>query len=263
MRRDRRERGLGRDLCSGSRTARTTRVRTRCAGAAFASSKRCAASTTRSRKGCELLVEYKPFEPAFYATDLADWGSAVLLCQELGESAKVLVDLGHHAQGVNIEQIVTLLHGAGRLGGFHFNDRKYADDDLIVGSIDPYQLFRIFFELIDSGAIDEGVRFTVDQSHNIEPKIEAMIQTVLNLQEAYAKALLVDRGALERAQAEGDVLAANRILVDAYATDVRPLCAKVREELGAAADPISAFRAGGYAERVAEARRHGKAAAWL
>ena len=215
------------------------------------------------RPGQTMLVEYKPFEPAFYATDLADWGSAVLLCQELGESAKVLVDLGHHAQGVNIEQIVTLLHGAGRLGGFHFNDRKYADDDLIVGSIDPYQLFRIFFELIDSGAIDGGVRFTVDQSHNIEPKIEAMIQTVLNLQEAYAKALLVDRGALERAQAEGDVLAANRILVDAYATDVRPLCAKVREELGAAADPIAQFRAGGYAARVAEARRHGKAAAWL
>jgi L-rhamnose isomerase/sugar isomerase len=214
-------------------------------------------------EGMQLLVEYKPFEPAFYATDLADWGSAVLLCHELGESAKVLVDLGHHAQGVNIEQIVTLLHGVGRLGGFHFNDRKYADDDLIVGSIDPYQLFRIFFELIDSGAIDEGVRFTVDQSHNIEPKIEAMIQTVVNLQEAYAKALLVDRGELERAQAEGDVLAANRILVDAYATDVRSLCAKVREELGAAADPVAQFRAGGYAARVAEARRHGQAAAWL
>jgi L-rhamnose isomerase/sugar isomerase len=213
--------------------------------------------------GMQLLVEYKFYEPAFYATDLADWGSALLLCQELGNNAKVLVDLGHHAQGVNIEQIVTLLHGARRLGGFHFNDRKYGDDDLIVGSIDPFQLFRIFFELVESGAIDVGVRFTVDQSHNIEPKIEAMIQTVLNLQEAYAKALLVDRPALERAQAEGDVLAANRILVDAYGTDVRPLCAHVREELGAAADPIAEFRAGGYAERTAEARRHGKAAAWL
>jgi L-rhamnose isomerase/sugar isomerase len=212
--------------------------------------------------GMQLLVEYKLYEPAFYATDLADWGSALLLCHELGERAKVLVDLGHHAQGVNIEQIVTLLHGAGRLGGFHFNDRKYGDDDLIVGSIDPYQLFRIFFELVDDGAIDAAVRFTVDQSHNIEPKVEAMIQTVLNLQEAYAKALLVDRPALERAQADGDVLGANRILVDAYATDVRPLCAKVREELGAAADPIAEFRAGGYADRVAETRRHGKAAAW-
>jgi L-rhamnose isomerase/sugar isomerase len=209
----------------------------------------------------ELLVEYKLYEPAFYATDLADWGSALLVCQELGERAKVLVDLGHHAQGVNIEQVVSLLHGAGRLGGFHFNDRKYGDDDLIVGSIDPYQLFRIFFELIDIGAFEDGVRLTIDQSHNVESKVEAMIQTVMNLQESYAKALLVDRVALGRAQTDGDILGANRILVDAYNTDVRPLCAKVREELGAAADPISAFRAGGYADRVAQARQHG--AAWL
>ncbi len=213
--------------------------------------------------GMELLVEYKLYEPAFYATDLADWGSALLVCQELGERAKVLVDLGHHAHGVNIEQIVVLLDGAGRLGGFHFNDRKYGDDDLIVGSIDPFQLFRIFFELVDVGAFERGARFTIDQSHNVEAKIEAMIQTVLNLQEAYAKALLVDRAALEQAQGEGDVLAANRILVDAYSTDVRPLCAKVRADLGAAADPIAAFRSGGYAERAAEARRHGTAAAWL
>jgi L-rhamnose isomerase/sugar isomerase len=211
----------------------------------------------------ELLVEYKLYEPAFYATDLADWGSALLICQELGVRAKVLVDLGHHAQGVNIEQIVSLLHGAGRLGGFHFNDRKYGDDDLIVGSIDPYQLFRIFFELIDVGAFDDGVRLTIDQSHNVETKVEAMIQTVVNLQESYAKALLVDRAALERAQSDGDILGANRILVDAYNTDVRPVCAKVREELGAAADPIAAFRADGYADRVAQARQHGTAAAWL
>ena len=214
-------------------------------------------------EGMELLVEYKLYEPAFYATDLADWGSALLVCQELGDRAKVLVDLGHHAQGVNIEQIVSLLHGAGRLGGFHFNDRKYGDDDLIVGSIDPFQLYRIFFELVDVGAFESGVRFTIDQSHNIEPKIEAMIQTVLNLQEAYAKALLVDRAALERAQADGDILAANRILVDAYNADVRPLCAKVREDLGASADPIASFRADGYAERVAQARLHGTAAAWI
>ena len=207
--------------------------------------------------GMELLVEYKLYEPAFYATDLADWGSALLVCQELGDQAKVLVDLGHHAQGVNIEQIVTLLDGAGRLGGFHFNDRKYGDDDLIVGSIDPFQLFRIFHELVESA------RLTVDQSHNVEAKIEAMIQTVLNLQEAYAKALLVDRDALERAQTEGDVLAANRILVDAFSTDVRPLCAKVRDDIGAEPDPIRAFRGGGYAERVSEDRRHGTAAAWL
>jgi len=211
----------------------------------------------------ELLVEYKLYEPAFYATDLADWGSALLVCQELGDAAKVLVDLGHHAQGVNIEQIVSLLHGARRLGGFHFNDRKYGDDDLMVGSIDPFQLFRIFHELVEAGALESGVRLTVDQSHNIEPKVEAMIQTVVNLQEAYAKALLVDRGALEVAQAEGDILAANRILVDAFSTDVRPLCSKVREELGAAADPIASFRADGYAERVAQARLHGTAAAWI
>jgi len=211
----------------------------------------------------KLLVEYKPYEPAFYSTDLADWGSALLLCEALGDRAKVLVDLGHHAHGVNVEQIVSLLLDAGRLGGFHFNDRKYGDDDLIVGSIDPFQLFRIFFELVDVGAFESGVRFTVDQSHNVEPKIEAMIQTVLNLQEAYAKALLVDRPALERAQSDGDVLAANRILVDAYNTDVRPVCAKVREDLGAAADPISSFRADGYTERVAKTRLHGAAAAWI
>jgi L-rhamnose isomerase/sugar isomerase len=210
----------------------------------------------------QLLVEYKFFEPAFYATDLADWGSALLVCQELGDRARVLVDLGHHAQGVNIEQIVSLLYGVGRLGGFHFNDRKYADDDLIVGSVDPFQLFRIFFELTDSGAV-EKVRFTVDQSHNIEPKIEAMLQTVVNLQESYAKALLVDRSALEAAQREGDILAANRVLVDAFSTDVRPLCAKVRQDLGASADPIGAYRASGYGERAAQTRAHGTAAAWI
>lgn len=211
----------------------------------------------------ELLVEYKLYEPAFYATDLADWGSALLVCQELGERARVLVDLGHHAHGVNVEQIVGLLHGADRLGGFHFNDRKYGDDDLMVGAIDPFQLFRIFFELVHIGALEQRVRLTVDQSHNVEPKIEAMIQTVMTLQEAYAKALLVDRDALEAAQATGDVLGANRVLVDAYNTDVRPLCAKVREQLGAVADPIAAFRSSDYATHAAEARRDGKAAAWL
>jgi L-rhamnose isomerase/sugar isomerase len=213
--------------------------------------------------GQQLLVEYKLYEPAFYATDLADWGSALLACQALGDRANVLVDLGHHAQGVNIEQIVSLLDGVGRLGGFHFNDRKYGDDDLIVGSIDPFQLFRIFYELVDIGAFESGVGFTVDQSHNVESKIEAMIQTVMNLQEAYAKALLVDRAALERAQLAGDVLAANRTLVDAYDTDVRPLCAKVRVDLGASADPIGAFRADGYLERITQARVGGAAAAWI
>ena len=212
--------------------------------------------------GLDLLVEYKLYEPGFYSTDIADWGSAVLLCQELGPRARVLVDLGHHAQGVNIEQIVALLRREDRLGGFHFNDRKYGDDDLMVGSIDPFQLFRVFFELVSAGALADGVRLTIDQSHNIEPRVEAMIQSVVNLQEAYARALLVDRPALERAQAAGDVLAAHRILLSGFATDVRPLCAKVRADLGASEDPVEAFRAGGYAARVAAERAEGEAAGW-
>jgi len=200
--------------------------------------------------GQELLIEYKLFEPAFYATDLADWGSALLVCQRLGERARVLVDLGHHAQGVNIEQIVALLADEGRLGGFHFNNRKYADDDLIVGSVNPFELFLIFFELA-GGALP---RLTIDQSHNVEAKVEAMVLSVVNLQEAYAKALLVDREALRAAQEAGDVLGAHEALLDAYRTDVRPLCARVRASLGAAEDPIAALRESGYAERVATER---------
>jgi L-rhamnose isomerase/sugar isomerase len=200
----------------------------------------------------ELLVEYKLFEPAFYATDIADWGSAVLLCQRLGDRARVLVDLGHHAQGVNVEQIVSLLAHEGRLGGFHFNNRKYADDDLIVGSINPFELFLIFCELAAAGG--ELPRLTIDQSHNIEPKVEAMVLSVVNLQEAYAKALLVDRGALSESQAAGDVLAGHELLLDAYNIDTRPLCASVRLAAGAAADPVAELRASGYAEKAAEAR---------
>jgi L-rhamnose isomerase / sugar isomerase len=200
----------------------------------------------------EMLVEYKLFEPAFYATDLADWGSALLVCQKLGKRAKVLVDLGHHAQGVNIEQIVTLLDDEGRLGGFHFNNRKYADDDLVVGSVNPFELFLIFCELAASPA---GLpRLTIDQAHNVEAKVEAMVLSVVNLQEAYARALLVDRAALADAQAAGDVLGAHEVLLDAYRTDVRPLCARARADLGAAADPISELRAAGYAGRVAAER---------
>jgi L-rhamnose isomerase / sugar isomerase len=210
----------------------------------------------------ELLVEYKLYEPAFYSTDLADWGSALTLCHELGPQARVLVDLGHHAHGVNIEQIVAFLKREDRLGGFHFNDRKYGDDDLIVGSIDPFQLFRIFFELVSQAAFDDDVRLTIDQSHNIEPKIEAMIVSVLNLQEAFAKALLVDRAALERAQLAGDVLEGHRILVDAFSTDVRPICASVRAAMGASEDPVGAFRASGYAEAAAERRAGGRQAGW-
>ena len=200
----------------------------------------------------ELLVEYKFFEPAFYATDLADWGSALLVCQKLGDRARVLVDLGHHAQGTNVEQIVATLDLENRLGGFHFNNRKYADDDLVVGSVNPFELFLIFNELVAS---DRGLpRLTIDQSHNIEAKVEAMVLSVLNIQEAYAKALLVDRAALRAAQEAGDILGGHEVLLDAYKTDVRPLCARVRQSLGAEADPIAALRDSGYMERLAETR---------
>jgi L-rhamnose isomerase/sugar isomerase len=199
----------------------------------------------------ELLVEYKFFEPAFYATDLADWGSALLTCLKLGERAKVLVDLGHHAQGTNIEQIVAFLADEGRLGGFHFNNRKYADDDLIVGSVNPFELFLIFVELAASDALP---RLTIDQSHNVEAKVEAMVLSVVNLQEAYAKALLVDRTALRAAQLAGDVLGGHEVLLDAFNTDVRPQCAEARAALGAAEHPIRALRESGYAARMATER---------
>ena len=200
----------------------------------------------------ELLVEYKLFEPAFYATDLADWGASLLVCQKLGDHARVLVDLGHHAQGTNIEQIVALLSEEDRLGGFHFNNRKYADDDLIVGSVNPFELFLIFCELAGGGR--DLPRLTIDQAHNVEAKVEAMVLSVVNLQEAFAKALLVDRAALADAQSAGDVLGGHEALLDAYRTDVRPLCAKVRAERGAAEDPVAAHRASGYAERVSNER---------
>ena len=196
----------------------------------------------------EMLVEYKLFEPAFYATDLADWGSALLVCQKLGDRAKVLVDLGHHAQGVNIEQIVAILDDEARLGGFHFNNRKYADDDLIVASVNPFELFLIFVELTAPGRALP--RLTIDQSHNIEAKVEAMTLSVVNLQEAYAKALLVDRDKLAQAQRQRDVLGAHELLLDAYRIDVRPLCATIRSERGAAEDPVRALRESGYVGRV-------------
>lgn len=209
-----------------------------------------------------MLLEYKPFEPAFYHTDLPDWGAALTMCQKLGERAEVLVDLGHHLQGTNIEHIVALLLDEGRLGGFHFNNRKYADDDLIVGSVNPFELFLIYTELIEAEESGKRIDYMIDQAHNIEPKMEAMILSVTNLQEAYAKALLVNREALREAQSAGDVLGGHRALLGAYSTDVRPLCAKVREDLGGSADPIAAFRASGYLERVAEERKEGAQAGW-
>jgi L-rhamnose isomerase/sugar isomerase len=200
----------------------------------------------------ELLVEYKFFEPAFYASDLADWGSSLLVCQKLGERARVLVDMGHHPPGTNIEQIVAILADEGRLGGFHFNNRKYADDDLIVGSVNPFELFLVFCELAAAG--EPLPRLTIDQSHNVEAKVEAMVLSVVNIQEAYAKALLIDREALAAYQADGDVLGGHEVLLDAFRTDVRPLCARVRQANGAEADPIGSLRAGGYAERAASVR---------
>jgi L-rhamnose isomerase/sugar isomerase len=209
-----------------------------------------------------LLVEYKPFEPAFYHTDIADWGASLTICQKLGERAEVLVDLGHHAKEVNIEYLVAMLLDEDRLGGFHFNNRKYADDDLIVGSLQPFELFLIYVELV-GGEIEgrgERIAYMIDQTHNIEPKIEGMILSLMNLQEAYAKALLVDREALRELQRSGDVLGAHRILLEAYKTDVRPLCAKVREDVGASGDPVTAFRESGYMERVTEERKEGRGA---
>ena len=199
-----------------------------------------------------LLVEYKFFEPAFYSTDLPDWGTAALVCRRLGPQARVLVDTGHHPQGTNIEQIVARLLAENLLGGFHFNNRKYADDDLIVGSVDPFELFRIMIELTHGDEL-ERIVLMIDQSHNVEGKIDAMIQSVVNIQTAYAKALLVDQERLAEAQGAGDVLGAHRVLLDAYESDVRPLLARYRERNGLPVDPVAAYREGGYAEqRVAE-----------
>jgi L-rhamnose isomerase/sugar isomerase len=209
-----------------------------------------------------MLLEYKPFEPAFYHTDIADWGMAYVLARHAGVRAKVLVDTGHHLPGANIEQIVAFLVDEEMLGGFHFNDRKYADDDLTMGSIDPYQLFRIFHEITAAEAergTDLEIAYMVDQSHNIKPKVEAMIQTVMTAQEHFAKALLVDHRTLAAARERDDVVAAEGVLKDAYATDVRPLLAAWRRHHGLPEDPLGAFRESGYAERAARERGPQKA----
>jgi len=211
-----------------------------------------------------MLLEYKLFEPSFYTTDVPDWGTALLHCQALGEAAQVVVDTGHHAPGVNIEVIVALLLKAGKLGGFDFNSRFYADDDLMVGAADPFQLFRIMHEVVKAGALDPGygVAFMLDQCHNIEAKIPAQIRSVMNVQEAVAKALLVDAAALRAAQLAGDVLEANAVLMDAYNTDVRPLLAELRAEMGLAPDPVRAYLASGYGEKIVAQRVGGSAAGW-
>jgi len=204
-----------------------------------------------------LLIEYKFFEPAFYHTDLGDWGTALMFAYKLGERAQVLVDLGHHPLGTNIEQIVAYLIDENRLGGFHFNNKKFADDDLTVGSINPYELFLIFNELIDGEldpSVDMDVAYMIDQSHNVKPKIEAMIQSVVNCQVAYARALLIDREALQNARLTGDIVLAEETMLNAFRTDVRPLLASVRSEMGLDVDPLKAYRASGYYEKVVAER---------
>lgn len=213
-----------------------------------------------------MLIEYKFFEPAFYHTDLGDWGMAFNMAQKLGEQAQVLVDTGHHAQGTNVEQIVAYLLDEQKLGGFHFNSRKYADDDLIVGAINPYELFLIFYQILDAHADqDAGIRHTaeniaymIDQSHCIEPKIPAMIRSVLNVQTQYAKALLINLDEVRKAQEAQDVLAAENAVREAFEFDVTPLLLTVREEMKVPADPMRAYLNSGYADRI---RARGKGGA--
>ncbi len=204
-----------------------------------------------------LLVEYKPFEPAFYHTDIADWGMALLLARAAGPQARVLVDTGHHYQAQNIEQIVAWLLAENMLGGFHFNDRRYADDDLTLGSIDPYQIFRIFHEIAyfewETGTRAD-IAYTIDQSHNLKGKIEAMIQTVCVAQELYSKAALVDYEKLQAAQDSSDLVRAERCLQDAFSTDVRPALGDWRKAKGLPADPLETFRESGYLPRITEER---------
>jgi L-rhamnose isomerase/sugar isomerase len=211
-----------------------------------------------------ILLEYKLFEPAFYATDVPDWGTSYAHCMELGEKATVCIDTGHHAPGTNIEFIVAFLLRAGKLGAFDFNSRFYADDDLMAGAADPFQLFRIMYEIVRGDALDPsyGIAFMLDQCHNIEAKIPAIIRSVLNVQEATAKALLVDRSALRTAQQSGDVLGANAVLMDAYNTDVRPLLAELREEAGLDPDPVAAYHRSGYQEKIVAERAGGTQAGW-
>ena len=207
--------------------------------------------------GWSLFTEHKPYEPAFYATVVQDWGSSLMLAQSLGPNAKCLVDLGHHLPNTNIEQVVARLLSAGRLGGFHFNDSRYGDDDLTAGSIKPYGLFLIFHELVlaeRERLPDFQPAYMIDQSHNTKDPIEAMLQTVDQLQQSYAKALLVDASALGAYQDSADVLMAERTLKDAFETDVRPLVAEARRRSGGALDPVGAFRASGYRARAAAER---------
>ena len=204
-----------------------------------------------------MFIEYKPFEPAFYYTVLADWGSALMASTEVGEKCKVLVDLGHHLPGTNIEAIVARLIGAGKLGGFHLNDNHYADDDLTAASIYPYRLFRIFHELIVAGKKRGGKfqpAYMIDQSHNLKDPVEALIQTAMELQNIWAKALLVDHTKLRSAQRKNDVVMAEMTMKDAFNTDTRSLAAMARREAGGAIDPVTVYRESGYRKKIAGQR---------
>ena len=212
-----------------------------------------------------MLVEYKFFEPAFYHTDLPDWGTSLVVCQNLGERAQVLIDTGHHAQGTNIEFIVAYLLDEERLGGFHFNCRKYADDDLTTGSINPQELFLIYTELVkeeNDPNSTADIAYMIDQSHNIKPKIEAMIQSIMNIQTAYARALIVPYGDLKEAQRAKDVVGAEMIMQQANNTDVEPLLQTLRIEKGLEPNPLEAFRRSGYLEKAAAERREGPRTGW-
>jgi L-rhamnose isomerase / sugar isomerase len=205
--------------------------------------------------GQRMLVEYKPFEPAFYHTDIADWGMALELARRCGPKAKVLVDTGHHYQGTNIEQIVAWLLHVGRLGGFHFNDRKYADDDLTLGSIDPYQVFRIFHEILSVTAEERlGIAFMIDQSHNLKGKMEAMVQTVATAHELYAKAALVDQSRLAELQQDCRLVEAEECFRSAFWQDVRPMVREWRVARGLPAEPLRALTESGYVEKISRER---------
>ncbi len=203
-----------------------------------------------------LLIEYKFFEPSFYHTDLGDWGMAYNMALKLGDQAQVLVDTGHHAQGTNVEQIVAYLLDEQKLGGFHFNNRKYADDDLIVGTVNPYELFLIFYQIVDANAVHTlrdtaaNIAYMIDQSHCIEPKIPAMIRSILNVQTQFAKALLINLDEVKKAQVKQDVLGAENAVHEAFEFDVAPLLQVVREEMHVPVDPMKAYLTSGYGESI-------------
>ena len=212
-----------------------------------------------------MLIEYKFFEPGFYHTDLTDWGTAYVMAKKLGNKAQVLIDLGHHPLGINIEFIVAYLIDENKLGGFHFNCKKFADDDLTVGSINPQELFLIYNELVAAELdpeVETDIAYMIDQSHNLKPKVEASIQSVCNLQTAYAKALIVDRQSLAETQAAGEIIDAEQILQRAAETDVRPLLERVRLEMDLDPNPLTAYRKSGYFGRISKARVGGESQGW-